>query len=50
LRGGLRNKNALITLGAQTERRDDAGPVRALPGGMTSPAALLHPDRVLYQL
>jgi hypothetical protein len=26
--------------GAQTERRGDAGPVRGLLGGMTSPAAL----------
>jgi hypothetical protein len=30
-----------IMLGAQTGRRGGAGPVRALLGGMTSPAAVL---------
>jgi hypothetical protein len=31
------------TPGAQTERRGDAGPVRVLLGGTSSPAALLFP-------
>src|SRR6516162_6563295 len=40
--GSAIRKNALAP-GAQTERRSDAGPVRTLLGGGTSPAAFLVP-------
>jgi hypothetical protein len=36
---GLRYKEHAIDPGAQTERRGEAGPVRDLLGGETSPAA-----------
>src|SRR5262249_55970225 len=39
-RRGLRYNDKVITAGAQTERRGDAGPVRVLLGGGRAPAAL----------
>jgi hypothetical protein len=44
-RAGLQSNEEVIVPGAQTERRDDAGPVRSLLGGQASPAAhftLIH--------
>ena len=38
-KSGLRYNKNVIAPGAQTKRRDDAGPVRTLLGGTTSPAA-----------
>jgi hypothetical protein len=40
-RTGLRYNENAIAVGAQTERRGLAGPVRDLLGGETAPAALL---------
>jgi hypothetical protein len=40
--GGLRYNEKDIDPGAQTERRGDTRPVRALLGGGTSPATLLQ--------
>jgi hypothetical protein len=40
-RAGLRYNDRASAAGAQTERRGEAGPVRDLLGGLTSPAALL---------
>jgi hypothetical protein len=38
---GLRHNKSTNAVGAQTERRDLAGPVRALLGRETSPAAFV---------
>src|SRR5262245_48116720 len=42
LQPGLRYNENAIAVGAQTERRGLAGPVRDLLGGETSPAALFY--------
>jgi hypothetical protein len=48
--GSLRYNESAIDPGAQTERRGDAGPVRALLGGETSPAAFLRSVEVVILL
>jgi hypothetical protein len=40
-RGGLQYNEKANVLGAQTERRGEAGPVSALLGGVNSPAAFV---------
>ena len=40
--GGLRYNDKATAIGAQTERRGLAGPVRALLGGVCSPAAFFQ--------
>jgi hypothetical protein len=47
---GLRYNDNAIAAGAQTERRDLAGPVRDLLGGETSPAAFSVQNRPTFCL
>jgi hypothetical protein len=45
---GLRYNAKVITPGAQTERRGDAGPVRVLLGGGYALAALFSEQRAYF--